>query len=329
MKSYGTTDSGVHDPSAYTQYREDIKVKEKDPDERVLTPVVPEVEQEPEFDPMDYAETTVHDLIIGSDYFRASAVERDIDPTNTADIRYKRLLADITDEYLDQPENKAFFVENYGEEAYHAIRLLGTAPYALSQQQYMTEARARNETPGKHAKETVIAFNHTMLKLIEANPGKELTDLVSEIDKIAVGFDKDAKGTAHNALLDIAYGVRTEYTFWQVVDYAARSNPNYKIRHGSEDEDSRGIDFIVTLPDGTELKIDVKSSETGVREKVENDQVQIVDGAVYGKTKDGQYVYYLQLDEDSYFRGTFNLEMGAKIRLRASILQQLQKMAAL
>jgi hypothetical protein len=321
MKEYGTVSGSVKDREEDREefYRGFEPAEEKDPADRVYETIEQEVAPH---DPLAYARQTVDEGIAGSDYFIETAHQHGIDPTNTSSNEYLGLLATITNEYLDQEDNRDFFVGIDGGETYAAIRIFGTAPYALRQQKALDHAKSQSNKSGvEHAKSTVIAFNHVLLDLVEQNPSLKVTDLASEIELATSYYDDEAKGYAHNAILDIAYGIRTEHAFLQAVS----ASSSYQIRHGDAGEDRRGVDYVVTLPNDKILSIDVKSSTTGVKEKAGSDTTY--ENGTYAKTDENAFVYYPQTTEEDFEKGTFALRLESKIRLRRTILEHLQKMS--
>lgn len=325
MKSYGTTGNGTIEAKAYDQYLEDIKPVEKDPNEREYVTVEQEVEEEP-YDPVAYARGTVDEHIVQSDYFIELAHEKGIDLGNTSSTEYLRYMSDFTNDYLEQKETKEFYMGIDGGETYQLIRLFGIAPYAIRQETTLDAASATGHKDGvNHAKTAVVGLNHTLFELALVNPKRKLTELAEQVELATTFYDHTAKGYAHNVILQSAYGIRTESDFWQAYHY--KSHPNFSLRRGDTEEDKNGIDFVGNIADGPELKIDIKSSLEAVREKV--GEHEPTEAEPYTKTKDGQFVYCPQTTEDSHINGTFELDLGAKIKLRTTILEHMQKMAKL
>lgn len=312
MKEYGTVSGKVIDPR---DYYKSIAPQEKDPADRVYEGI--EHEEEP-YNALAYARDTVNDAIAGSDYFVSQALEHGIDRSDTQNLEYLKLLSSITNEYLDQDENRDFFMAIDGGETYHAIRMLGTAPYALKQQIALDHAKNQPNNHGtEHAKATVIAFNHTISQLVEQNPSVSMSKLASEIELTVAQYDHTDKGYAHNAIREILTGVRTEEAFRQAVSM------RYDVRHGDASEDRRGVDFVVTLEDNLELGIDVKSSMTGVTEKIGDGAHN---GQPFAKTDENKFVYYLATHEENFVHDSFKLDHGARIRMKNTVLEHLQKM---
>lgn len=322
MKEYGTVSGAIKDrPEDHDKFYEEFL----EPLEDDLPPAV-EVAPELPHDAISYARDTVDELIAHSDYFIESALEKGIDTSDTSSTEYLRHLYDITNEYLDQDENKAFFMQIDGGETYHAIRLFGIAPYTIRQDVLLDHAKADGHKSGvNQAKSAVTYFNHTMFKLAEANPKRTLTELAEQIELATTFYDHSAKGYAKNVVLQTAQGVRTEYAIWQTFHF--RHSPIYTIRHGNVEEDKRGIDFIVGIQDGLELKIDAKSSLQQVKDKAhEHDPTTL---EPYTKTEDGQFIYCPQVTEENFMNGSFELDTGEKIKLRNTMFEHLQKMAKL
>jgi len=322
MKEYGTVGGAVIDPKEYEEYRESFHIPEKDPSEREYVAIAPEVEAEPAHDALAYAREVVETTIAQDDYFIEQAHQYDIDPSDTSSTDYLRFLAGFTTEYLEG--NRDFFVSNYGEETYNAIKLFGTAPYAIRQQRAMDEADAHGNKGGtEHAKQTLIAFNHDMMDLIEANPKLNLNDLVEQLDLTVTHFDHAAEGYSINVLSEIARGNRTEYAFWDAA--TSTTNPAYRFRRGNAYEDRHGVDVVATIPGNTDLDIDLKSSLTGVREKHTGHKVS--DTKRFVKTRDGKFTYAPHIQNDMFEKGSFKLDTGSRVKLRNWILEDLQKMA--
>lgn len=322
MKEYGTVSGIVKDrPEDIADFYKGVN--DDEPKERIYFQPrehESEVEEEPAYDAFTYARDIVDTTIAQSDYFIESALESGIDTADTENSEYLRHLATITKEYLSDPTNEEFFREIDGGETYTFIKILGTAPYALRQQRTLDHAKSSSNKSGvEHAKKTVIEFNHDILQLVETNPGLRLTDLASQIDLASTFYDSDAKGTAHNDILDIAYGIRTEYAFLQAVSASSQ----YNIRHGTADEDRHGVDFVVILPDGTELSIDVKSSLSGISEVA----AEPSGNQNFVKKDERSFAYHLDTSEEDFLDGSFALELSAKIKLRRTVLEALQTMS--
>ncbi len=324
MKSYGTTGNGTIETESYNDYLEDIKPVERDPLDREYVTIEQEVEEEP-YNPMAYARDTVDTLIVQSDYFIKQAHEKGIDLGDTSSTEYLRHLYDMTNEYLDQHDSKEFFTGIDGGETYHLIRLFGVAPYAIRQQAALDAAEANgNKNGAKTAKSAVITLNHTLFNLAEANPKRKLTELAEEVEKATTFYDATAKGYAYNVMLQSSFGVRTEFGFWQALNY--RSNPDFSLRHGTTEEDKKGIDFVATLQ-SLQLAIDIKSSLQQVIAKTWTHNP--TEKEPYTKTEDGQFIYCPQTTDASFVKGSFELDLGEKIKLRNTILEHLHKMAKL
>lgn len=322
MKEYGTVGGAVIDNSEYEEYRSSLVTPEKDPSERQY--VQPEAEPVPEHDPIAYAEETIETSLISSDYFIATAQERDINLADRSDTRYLHLLHDMVNEYL--AENEDFFMAIDGGETYHALKLLGTAPYALKQQQALDKAEYHgNRSGAKHAKDVLIEFNGTVFKFIESNPSRSPTFIADLIERTTTSYDPEAKGYAYNKALEIVDGMKTEFAFFQSVNY--KKDSGYSARRGTADQDKHGIDALVTVPDVEEMLVDLKSSLGAVKDK-EHIHTPTYEEP-YTKTKDGQYVYAPYIDDNMFEGDSFKLDTGSKIRLRNKILEQLQKMAKL
>lgn len=322
MKEYGTVSGIVKDrPADIADFYKGVI--DDTPKERIyLQPREheSEIEEEPAYDVFTYARDVVDTTIARSDYFIESALERGIDVADTEDIEYLRHLAAITKEYLSDPTNAEFFTAIDEGETYTMIKILGTAPYALRQQRTLDHAKSSaNKSGTEHAKQTLIEFNHDVLQLVEQNPTLAITDLASQIDLVTTSFDTDAKGTAHNDILNIAYGIRTEYAFLQAVS----ASTQYSIRHGTADEDRRGVDFVVMLPDGKELSIDVKSSMNSIHDATDGGP----SNQCFAKKDENAFVYYLETTEDNFINGSFALELSARIKLRRRVLEDLQTMS--
>lgn len=322
MKEYGTVGGAVIDNSEYEEYRNSHATPVRDSSERVY--IEPEVEPVPEHDPVAYAEETIETSLINSDYFITTAQERDIDLTDRSDTRYLHLLHDMVNEYLDQ--NEEFFMTIDGGETYYAIKLLGTAPYALKQQRALEVAEHHgNKSNAKHSKKVLAEFNETTYRFIEQNPSRSPTKVADLIERTATSFDPESQGYAYNKALEIVDGMKTEYAFHQAVNY--RPETGYKARRGNVEEDKRGIDSIVTLPQNHELLIDLKSSLGAVEHKAHIHHPTFEEP--YTKMRDGQYVYAPYIEDNMFEHDSFKLDTGSKIRLRNKILEQLQKMAKL
>jgi hypothetical protein len=325
MKEYGTLGGIVKDrPEDLERYREGLDVPENDPSERIY--IEPEAEPLPEHDPIKYARETVNNAIAGSDYFIELAHEKDIDLGDKSSTKYLRLLYDVTNEYLDQESNRQFFMEIDGGETYHAIRLLGTAPYVIRQETALDKAKVHGykDSVG-HAKSAATAFNSTLFDLVKANPKRSLTELAEQVELTTTSFDYTAQGYAYNVMLQIERGIRTEYAVWQAYNY--KPVPGHSIRRGSTDEDKHGIDFIIGLPDGVELKTDIKSGLQQVIDLTYHHEPTRAEP--YTKTENGQFVYCPLTIDESFMKGTFELDLGEKIKLRNRMLEHFQKMANL
>lgn len=323
MKEYGTLGGKILDrPEDHDKFYEEFLIPDVDETEQVSTA---EEEAVPQHDAMAYARDTVDHAVAESDYFIGRAHERGVDLSDTSSTEYLRLLYDITNEYLDQEQNKQFFMEIDGGETYHAIRLFGVAPYAMRQEVTLDSAEANGSKYSSTAKPAVIALNHALFDLVSANPKRKLTDIAEQVDLVASAYDHEAKGYAYNVMLQNGKGIRTEYAFWQAVNY--RRNPDHSIRHGSAQEDGEGIDFVVGLQDAIELSVDLKSSLAKVKEKAAYHEP--TEQEPYTKTEDGKYVYCLRTTEDSFMKGSFELDLSEKIKLRNKVLEDLQKMAKL
>lgn len=322
MRSYGTTGNGEINKDDYNDYLDEIKPVEDDPADRDYIPVEPEIEEVP-FDPLAYARDTVDETIVNSDYFNQRLAEEGIDVNDRSNPDYLKIMYEITNTYLDQ--NQDYFVENFGEETFHAIRLFGTAPYAL--RVYANEVA--NEETGRsktgNGRTVIVDFNHTLFNLVESNRKRGVVDLAKQVERFVTQFDPSSKGFAHNAILDYSYGVRTESGFVQAYEY--RKNPANKLRHGNNDEDKRGIDFVVQLLEKPEMMVDIKTSLDGVASKA--GEHKPTESEPYSKTDDGQYVYCPQFKEENYMNGTFELDLQTKIRAKNTILEHLHKMSVL
>lgn len=272
--------------------------------------------------PLDYAQETVDELA-SSSVFIESGLQKNYDMSSTSTDDYLYLLANFTNDYLQ--ENKDYFLENYGQETVESIRLHGMAPYAMRQKSLLLNAEQTgmplSREAKNHAKDTAIQFNQTLLALIDSNPSRNINDLSNSISIAASRYDAASTAQINDTINSTVRGMRTEYTFQRVVEASGL----VEIRHATAKEDRKGIDFIITTPDGKQLKIDIKSSFNSILNKSRDGDVDI--NSPYTKTRDGNFIYHPLVKDSMFKNNSFLLSKDAAAEFTMPILGNIQKMA--
>lgn len=278
-------------------------------------------EYETEHNPLTYARELIRDISQSPEFLDSGyGYGYDMSDSNSLDYQYH--LASITLDYVK--DNGSFFLENYGPDTLAAIKMLGTAPYAFSQQNILDSAeknhtRLDRETYS-HAKDTMVEFNHGVYELIESNPRLKLDEVAVALSKTVGDYANFYHAHIHKKANEILRGLRTEFGFKTVVDASGMVN----IRHADTHQDRKGIDFVVSTLDGeTTINIDLKTSMKGVDKK---SNYTATDDMPFTQARDGNFVYYPYIEDTAYTKGTFALKKSAIDGLTIPIMSNLQKM---
>ena len=210
-----------------------------------------DIEQQQETS-LEYAQSFVDD-ITSSELFIQSAYEKGIPLDETSNDDYIELLADTTDAYVEQ------FADELEAEDAAAIKVLGRTPHALRQKQLLDATHSGSPVSRQeisNAKDALIHYNTLISDLLASAPDQPLETLSQAITTAGVEKIEISSDEAYRYSMETLRGIRMENAFESIVD----SLGVVAIRHGDIKEERKGIDFVLTGADGTELKIDIKSS---------------------------------------------------------------------
>lgn len=161
----------------------------------------------------------------------------------------------------------------------HPVERLHTGLYALLPDYIdtlpaLTHSQYASKEQWQEARNNAVRLNHLVREAIDYHPdltSHDLTRLAKQVTTFHLhhrGYNREQIAHQWNGidkqLQTTINGIRHEVAFEEMI-YKARDT--YDCRPGTDEEDIRGIDYVVTRKrDGKELYIDVKASELAVQQ---------------------------------------------------------------
>lgn len=251
--------------------------------------------EQPQETTLEYAKRFVDD-ITASELFIQSAYDTNISLDETSNDDYISLLASTTDIYVEQ------FADDLAPEETIAIQVLGHTPYALRKKQLLDIAKSESVVSHQevsNAKDALIQYNSLISDLLTTMPDQPLETLSQVIASAGIEKIEISSDDARRYSMETLRGIRTENTFKQIIESTGVIN----IRHGNTQEERKGIDFVLSGDDGTDIKIDIKSSLDQIASK----NGGYSDQAAYAY-KNGVFTYFPYLIDDRFVNNSSILD---------------------
>lgn len=234
-----------------------------------------------------------------SEYFLDAATQAGIDTHYRSNDDYLALLSATTKDHVRQLHDAG---ETPADDLI-ALQVLGQAPHALRQEQLLVHHKdLLSRESIKDAKTSLIEYNADISRLLRAQPDTSLDEMTDQITRSSLEtLEMNAEEMAQYTMTTLR-GIRVENAFEDVL-----TTTGVPVRHGTVEEERRGIDFVVN----NTLRIDIKASLDQVHGKNRGDN-----GTPYAISRDNLITYFPYF-QDSHFEN--NSSRLAQTELTAAI----------
>ncbi len=253
--------------------------------------------------------------ITESDVFYTLAAQGGVDIRTTSSDEYLELMSVTTRDYVENNQNNNLL--SYEQAA--AILVFGQAPYALRQQELL-EANSQQRFLGSKefhdAKDYLVNYNADVSALLRAYPDEPLENIEANIVRTATEKMESSPESLQRYVNDTLRGMRAENTFYDMVEPLG-----IPIRHGTPQEERKGVDFVVGSG-AQSIRVDIKDS----LDQVAGKNGGYADKMPYAKTRDGNIVYFPYTKDIIYKNGSSTVKNEMVEPVRMQILGDLGRM---